>query len=263
WMPEALTINDRFLQGLAKGLAPCYADDHIIGHHTWNYLLAWRDFVSERPPLKPRSNSRLWLQEGGIIIDRRQQTELYLALNKGGVFKLFRDHQLVASDTQFSLQIREGNKIRNAVAHLVSKRCKIQLSEDKITIQGSLGWAKQKQMTTINLMILRVVMLTVGRFFPNFIRKTLQKILITGKQSAPFSFSRQLRWENGQWYIFDELHAESWDNVIAAGIGADQTSIYVVMSRTFQMGQLQPWLDLTEQIKQLKPGQPLKLERHL
>ena len=30
------------------------------------------------------------------------------------------------------------------------------------------------------------------------------------------------------------------------GIGAAQTSIYVVMSRTYQAGQIQPWLDLTE-----------------
>src|SRR3989304_2008161 len=43
WMPEALSINDHFLIGLYKGLSPCYCDDHIIGHQTWNYLLAFRD----------------------------------------------------------------------------------------------------------------------------------------------------------------------------------------------------------------------------
>jgi hypothetical protein len=262
WMPEALNINDRFLKGLAQGLAPCYADDHIIGHHTWNYLLAWRDFVPERPPLRPRPSGRFWLEEGGILIDRRQNTELYLALNKGGVFKLFREGQLVASDTQLSLQVRDGKKIKNAVGHLVS-RYKIQMNEDDIAIQGSLGWAKQKQMTPLNLMILRIVMLTVGRFFPNLIRKTLQKILITGKKSAPFSFSRKLRWDNGRWQIVDELCSDNWEQVIAAGIGCDQTSIYVVMSRTFQRGQLQPWLDLTDTVRSLKPGETLKLERNL
>lgn len=261
WLPAALNINDRFLEGLKNGLAPCYADDHIIGHHTWNYLLAWRDFVPERPPFKPRPNGRLWLQEGGILIDRRQNTELYLALNKGGVFKLFQDGQLLASDTQFSLQVQDGKKIKNAVAHLIS-RYTIQLTENEIIIEGSLGWAKQKQMTPLNLMILRVVMLTVGRFNSDLIRKILQKILITGKKKAPFAFSRQLRWQDQHWQVVDELKAESWKNVIAAGIGCDQTSIYVVMSRTFQKGQLQPWLNLTEQIKQLPASQTLKLERH-
>jgi hypothetical protein len=262
WMPEALSINDQFLEGLAKGLAPAYSDDHIIGHHTWNYLLAWRDFIPARPP-KRRPQNSLWLEEGGILIDRRDNTELYLALNKGGVFKLFRDGKLVTSDTQFSLQIKEGKTLKNAIAHLVS-RYQVQIEPDQIVIKGSLGWAKQKQMNPVNLMILRVVMLTVGRFFPNLIRKTLQKILITGKKRAPFSFSRQLKYHNGQWHIVDELYSEeSWDKIISVGIGCDQTSIYVVMSRTFQQGQLQSWLDLTPLTENLKSDQALKLERIL
>ncbi|MBE9168076.1 hypothetical protein IQ238_11280 [Pleurocapsales cyanobacterium LEGE 06147] len=262
WLPEALNINDRFLQGLTNGLAPCYADDHIIGHHTWNYLLAWRDYLPTRPSLKPRSSGRFWLREGGIIIDRRDNTELYLALNKGGVFKLFRDGKLVASDTQFSLQVKEGNKIKNAVGHLVSNY-KTRVEENKLAIEGSLGWAKQKQMNPLNLIILRIVMLSFGRFFPNLIRKLLQKMLIMGKQKAPFYFSRQLNWENERWQIIDELSAESWEQVISGGIGCDQTSVYVVMSRTFQIGQLQQWLNLTDKIKQLSSSQTLKLKRNL
>ncbi len=262
WLPEALNINDQFLKGLAQGLAPCYADDHIIGHHTWNYLLAWRDFVAERPPLKPRPKGRFWLQEGGILIDRRQDNELYLSLNKGGVFKLFCDGKLVASDTQFSLQVKQGKKVKNAVGHLMSNY-QVEIQEDEITISGSLGWAKQKQMNPLNLMILRVVMLSFGRFYPNLIRKLLQKILITGKNNAPFRFRRQLRWENGQWQVIDKLSSRDWNDVVTAGIGCDQTSIYVVMSRTFQKGQLQRWWNLTDRVKELKVGEVLRLERKL
>lgn len=262
WMPEALRINDRFLVGLKQGLGACYADDHIVGHHTWNYLLAWRDFVRDRPPVPARPTGRIWLKNAKILIDRREDTELYLALNKGGSFKLFRHNQLVASDTQISLQVREGRKVKNAVGHLVGDYS-IEVTEDEMFIRGPLGWAKQKQMTPLNLMILRLVMLTVGRFFPNLIRKLLQKMLITGKKSAPFSFSRHFRWQNGYWLVSDQLKADSWQPVLSAGIAGDQTSIYVVMSRTFQAGQLQPWLDLTEQVCQLAPGQPLQLERKL
>lgn len=262
WLPEALSINDRFLKGLATGKAPCYADDHIIGHHTWNYLLAWQDFVETRPPVAPRREERIWLQQAKLLIDRRQETELYLALNKGGVFKLFRQEELVASDTQFSLQVQVGNRVKNAVAHLVSDYT-LEVEPDQIGIRGQLGWAKQKQMTPLNLMILRVVMLTVGRFFPNLIRSILQKILIVGKKDAPFQFSRQLIWQNGRWQVIDELKANDWQSVQSAGIGCDQTSIYVVMSRTFQIGQLQPWLDLTAEVRKLTVGQALRVEREL
>lgn len=261
WLPAALSINDQFLQGLKNGLAPCYADDHIIGHHTWNYLLAWRDFVPERPAVVRPSES-LWLKQAGILIDRRDQTELYIALNKGGVFKLFRDGQLIVSDTQFSLQVADSGTVKNAVAHLVDAY-DATVTDDEIVIQGQLGWAKQKQMTPLNLLILRVVMVSFGRFFPNLIRKLLQKMLITGKQPAPFQFRRCLRWRSGQWHITDELHADSWKPVQSVGIGCDQTSIYVVMSRTFQRGQLQPWRDLTEVAKSLPGRQPLCVERSL
>ncbi|URD50976.1 hypothetical protein M5J74_03080 [Chroococcidiopsis sp. CCNUC1] len=184
-----------------------------------------------------------------------------MALNKGGTFKLFRNNQLIASDTQFSLLVKEGKKIKNAVGHLVGNYA-IALEQNKITIQGQLGWAKQKQMTPANLMILRIVMLGFGRFFPNLIRKLLQKVLIVGKKDAPFWFQRQLFWENGKLQIIDELKAQNWENVIAADIGCDRTSIYVVMSRTFQIGQLQPEWNLTEEVKQLAPGESLKLERY-
>ncbi|MEL6165121.1 MAG: hypothetical protein AAFR37_15655, partial [Cyanobacteria bacterium J06628_3] len=268
WMPEALQINYRFLQGLASGLSPCYADDHIIGHHTWNYLLAWRDFVEERPSdiisknNQDNQNNRIWLQNAKILIDRRQNTQLYLALNKGGVFKLFRDNKLVVADTQISLQVSDKGKIKNAVGHLVSPY-RINIKDDEITISGNLGWAKQKQMTPVNLMILRIVMLTIGRFFPDLIRKLLQRVLIVGKNDAPFWFTRRFFWENGKWCVVDKLEAKTWNNVLSAGIGCDQTSIYVVMSRTFQKSQLQPWLDFTEEVKKLAPSQPLKIERQL
>lgn len=261
WFPDALQINNRILVGLDNGLGSCYADDHIIGHHTWNYLLAWRDFVENRPQITPPPQGRVWLKEANILIERRQDTEMYLALNKGGVFKLFRDNQLVVSDTQFSVQVKERGKVKNAIAHLVDSYS-VKIGENQISIEGNLGWAKQKQMTTLNLMILRVVMFTIGRFFPNLIRKILQKVLITGKKNAPFKFRRSLEWHEGQWCVRDELKAQSWQGVIKVGIGGDQTSIYVVMSRTFQRGQLQPWLDLTDEIKTLNKDDTLKIERN-
>jgi hypothetical protein len=260
WMPDALRINDRFLIGLQSGLAPCYTDDHIVGHHIWNYLLAWRDFVPERPAPLPRPTGRVWLKNAGILIDRRDDMELYLALNKGGVFKLFRGDRLITSDTQISVQVSRGRIIKPAVAHLID-HYDIEVSENEIRVEGNLGWAKQQQMTPLRFMALRVFMLSTGRFFPNLVRKFLQNILITGKKVAPFRFQRRLQWRDGNWHISDELRARSWNTVLKVGIGCDQTSIYVVMSRVFQRGQLQPWLDLTEQVRTLSPGQPLRVER--
>jgi hypothetical protein len=168
----------------------------------------------------------------------------------------------VVSDTQFSALVQQGKTVKNAVGHLIdTENTKVNVTEDEIEIQGQLGWAKQTQMTPLKLIILRVVMLGFGRFFPNFIRKVLQKILITGKQNTGLTFKRFVRWENEEIVVRDELQVPKWESIKNVGIGADQTSIYVVMSRTFQPGQLQPWLDLSEELKDLKNGEPLQIER--
>ncbi|ERN40566.1 hypothetical protein KR51_00031140 [Rubidibacter lacunae KORDI 51-2] len=262
WYPDALRVNGGFLLGLERGLGPCYWDDRILGHHAWNYLLAWRDFVAERPPAAPRSRGRLWFQDAQILIDRRADSELYLALNKGGTFKLFRHGKLIASDTQFSLAVRQGNKLQNAVGHLVD-RYDVEIDGERICIRGHLGWAKQTQMTTAKLIILRLAMFGFGRFFPNLIRRILQKLLIVGKKQAPYRFQRILHWQDDRLLVSDTLHAQSWNAVERVGIGCDQTSIYVVMSRTFQRGQLQPWLDLSTCARACSPAEPLRCDREL
>jgi hypothetical protein len=340
-IPGALAANDRFLVGVERGLAPCYADDHIIGHHAWNYLLAWRDFVSERPSAGPRPAGRVSFPEAGLLVDRRGGTELYVALNKGGVFKLFREGRLVASDTQVSLLVgrtraAEGvadpasaapetsasgpdgrgadsaksaeahpAMLRNAVAHLIGEYER-EISPDEIAVGGAFGWARHTQMTPLRMVALRLLMLAGGRAFPNLVRRLLQRALITGRSDAPFTFRRVLRWvpnsrrdstpdatpgpaggaasgsdpdatrggapganpssasdASGAWRIVDEVRTADWSVVVAAGIGGSQTSIYNVMSRTYQAGQLQPWLDLTPAVRALSPGQPLRVEREL
>jgi len=256
--PEALAINDRYLTGMAKGLAPCHADDHILGHHAWNFLLAWRDSPPVRPALVAKPAGRVHYPNAGLLIERTANCALYVALNKGGVFRFFRDGECVASDTQVSLVV-EG---KNAVAHLVGKY-DVSLEGGEIRLRGAMGWAKQKAMTPFRLIVLRVLMLGGGRLFPDLVRKVLQKVLITGKSDAPFRFERTLRLRDEKLSVSDKIEAESWQSVSLAGIGCDQTSIYVVMSRTFQSAQLQPWLDVTDRVRKLSPGQSLEITREL
>lgn len=255
WLPDALRINDRFLQGLKNNLIPCYTETYLFGYHTSNYLLAWLDFISDRPYPLPRDVASIWLKDAQILIKRRPYVELYVALNKGGAFKLFRENKLVVSDTQFSVQVRQDRLIKNAVCHLMSDY-EISVKQDEIIIQGGLSWVTHHQRSSKEFIVSRIL----GLLFPKAgFNLNNNKI---GQQNAPFQFIRRFRWEINQWYITDELYANSWEGVISVGIGGDQTSMDFPMSRTFQRGQLQPWLDLTDEIRKLLPGQPLKVERH-
>jgi hypothetical protein len=257
WLPDALAINDRFLSGLRAGRAPCYSDDRIIGHHLWNYLLAARDYVIERPQQTIARPGRIELAQAGIVIDRRETTELYVALNKGGILKLFRNAQLALSDTGISLRMRDG---QTAVAHLIDNYQR-DIKEDRVSVSGQMGWSKQKQLTPLRLVLLRLLNVTIGRFAPNALRVLLQRMLVTGKTTAPFRFERTMEWNGSGWSITDQIEAKSWRSVAAAGIGPDQTSIAVAMSRPFQFGQLQPWLDLSEKVRSLREDEPLVVQR--
>jgi len=262
WHPGALSINDRFLEGLAGGRGAHYADDRLVAHHCWNYMLAWRDYVDERPTTKPAAPGRMELREAGLLVDRRDDTELYVALNKGGTFKCFRDGRLIASDTQVSLQIRKGNSTRCAVGHLVDSY-ETEITDNSIVVRGSLGWAKQLPMTTGRLLVLRVVMSTIGRWFPDLIRRVLQRVLIVGKSRAPFEFHRRLEWRGDRWHVTDEITGPSWKDVTAGGFLNHQTSIYIAMSRVYEDGQLCGPTDLTPMIRKLADREALVVHRVL
>jgi len=263
WLPEALSVNERFAEALAVGNAPCHDDDHILGHHTWNYLIAYRDWVEDRPsPAASPPTGRRWIKDAGLLVDRTENAALYVALSKGSIFRYYRDGRFVCSDTQLSVRVRHRGKIRTAAGHLVSG-FNVEVDIGTIRVEGPLAWAKQARMTTARLVILRLGMLTIGRLFPNLVRSLLQRLLIVGSRAAPLRLVRTLTRREGGWHVRDELTAERWRDVQAVGIGCDQTSIYVAMSRVFHPAQLQPWEDLTDSIQGLADGEPLIVERVL
>jgi hypothetical protein len=197
----------------------------------------------------------------GLLVERGADTALFVALNKGGAFRFFRDGSFVASDTGITLRMDDG---RVAVCHLIGDY-RPEFSDDgSFAVSGAMGWAKQKAMTPLRMIALRVLMLCGGRFKPDLVRRLLQKALITGKADAPFRFRRHFSMVSGKLHVCDEVRAAGgWAGVADAAIGCDQTSIYVVMSRTFQRAQMAGWTDLTSAMRALKPGEPLVVKREI
>lgn len=246
WLPEALAINTRAVRSLAAG--PEYGDDHIVAHHCWSYLLAARDWRHQRPALAKLADGRRVFREAGIVTERRGNFALLMALNKGGTFRLYESGKLIYADTGLSLIVREGGRQRIAVCHLWADDNEVTIEGDQIEIAGRMGWAKTQQMTPLKLIVLRVLMLSVGRIRPDLVRRMLQSLLITGRSPAPFSFRRRFRWESGGLSVEDKIVGSGWSKVTSAGVGPSQTSIYTVMSRVWHPSQLQPFEDFTPRI---------------
>src|SRR5262249_55855504 len=112
--------------------------------------------------------------------------------------------------------------------------------------------------------VLRGLMLTVGRFFPDLIRRLLQGLLVTGRKDAPFRYRRTLEWRDGAWEVEDEIVAEQgWGAVRQAGVAPYQTSVTTVMARVWSAMQLQPWLDWSDRLGELGPQDHLVVRRRL
>jgi hypothetical protein len=257
WMPEALVVNDRALRPLLDGRAPCYSDDRIIGHHLWSWLLAWRYFRGERSVAAPTPSGRLRYDESQLLIDRRGATALYIALGKGGAFKLFHGEHLTLSDTGPTLQTKSGLVV-------ASHSEDVTIEGDRLAVQGQMSWARAARLTPFKNIMLRSLMLTVGRLWPDLVRRALQRLLITKGKGAPFKFRRELSWNGITWSVRDTIYAlRGWAKVTKAGIDGFQTSTATVMARVFQLNQLQPWLDLTPHVRSLRDDQPLLVERQV
>ena len=257
--PDLLDAATRYYGSVARGLGPCLDDDHIIGHHAWSNFLAWQEFVAERPEPAPLPQGRQWFPNAGLLVERRGRAHLVAGLKKGGVFKFFRDDRLVRSDTQVSLRMRDGKRVRTAVAHMQGG-CETGVANGRITVSGSFAWAKQAAMTPFKLVVLRLIMLSGGRLFPNLVRGLLQRLLIVGRKPAPARFTRTFTWQDEELEITDEVACDDWSRVTDAAVGPDQTSIHVVMSRVFQPGQMAPWTGLADELPSA-PGETLRLTR--
>jgi hypothetical protein len=261
WLPEAAAVNDRFLTGLQNGLGASFSDYSIISRQSWSHLLAWQHWKRERPPAAPRPTGRHYYKKAGLLIDRRDGCELYVALNKGGVFKFWRDGKLIASDTHLSVQMQWGAQFATAVAGHVG-HCKVHLDGHAIEIRGRMAFVDSGRLSTARLIWERVLMATMGRIMPGVVCRSCEKAIDRKKGPAPFRFARSLKWSNGTLRVTDGLEArKGWDVACAVGLGGSQGGSSTDASRVFQVGQLQPWQDFTEQMHQLKPGEPLKIER--
>jgi hypothetical protein len=258
WEPLALQIADVGYRRFASGTQPCHADDRIGGHHVWSQLLAWRDWQETRPAPLTFADGLHDFEEAQLRVQQRGALRLYCGWSRGGAFRLFDGDRLLHADTGPSLKLTGG---RVAIANLEGTRVTVR-EEDRLVVEAPLAFAKSALLTPAKSIILRCIMLTAGRFFPDLVRRSLQKLLVTGRKDAPFRFRRTLAWNGDALIIEDELRAEQgWASVAEAGQSGFQVGVITVMARVWEPAQFQEWQDLTGRIAALGDDEPLVIRQ--
>lgn len=178
----------------------------------------------------------LWLRHGHHCT--------HVSLRLGGAFRLYRHDRFVVQDTQQAVQLQRPRRRwllperRPAATYLATAQAGgigWQWEDDEtLRIEGPLALWRPQPMTPFKLVLLRLLMLSAGRFWADGIRALMQRLLIGARPEAGRRFVRRLR------FHADGLTVEDRVQLPAAEIGgacliptAFSTFRHVVMSRVF------------------------------
>src|SRR5207302_1588333 len=116
---------------------------------------------------------RKYFEKAGLFVEVTPRYHAVLAVNKGGVLKVTDEQGTVYSDTGIIGKTADGRVI---VSHIVDKyKIGYDPAAGRISSSGTLCRRKAKLATPITQIIFRLVNLTLGRFWPDLLRKLLQK----------------------------------------------------------------------------------------
>lgn len=247
---SARRVADRFLQALANGRRARNDDDRLQGHHVYPYLLAWLDFAPRdhaSAPSEP-APARTHLDACGILVDRLPGRFLVAGLAKGGPFRVYRDGRLVANDSGPTI-VTERDRV--LVSHL-GHDADVTDDGDVVTIVKRFAPTKSELMTPFKLIVLRMVMLTVGRWCRTLVRKLLQRRLITGSDGAPFLLTRRIERTEEGFRVTDIIVRDpNAPRVKHLRLGVGQTSMYIAVSQPWSPAWLLPWTNLDDRVDEL------------
>ncbi|MCX8037150.1 MAG: hypothetical protein N3D11_08930 [Candidatus Sumerlaeia bacterium] len=263
-MPLAGQIADGFLTGMARGKRGYLDDDRLFCHYVINYLQAYLDHDPDcrRPQEKPDGDgfNERWFPQAKMVVCRTPEYHAVANLSKGGVIKVFDARGCIASDTGPIARTQDG---RVLVTHLIDPAHRIERhGEGDYEVSGVFARRRSNLSTPIRHILLRMFMLTIGRWSPNLVRSLLQRILITGKTQTSVRFRRRLRFAPSGIRVEDEITLPEGMQIADLAFASDATSIYVANSNAYQESVLTPWVDLRDRLEELNRSRKIVIQRH-
>ena len=246
---KAGQIADAFLKSADLDKRYHNDDDRMTAHYAYNFMQAWEDYHPKRPnPIneaKACTNGK-WMPSAKIFVNwntsESGDIQNYLITNqsKGGVLKIFDSRGCIASDTGLIGELTDGTIV---VSHLIQQDSKFTENFDKtlstLEVQGDFCIRKANGMTVFKQLLLRLWLVTIGRFNANLTRSIVQKIAITGKPKTSYRFKRVISVNSKEVKVTDFISENM--PLKRLSIGSDATSIYVANSLVFQESRLTPW----------------------
>jgi hypothetical protein len=253
--PKAAYVADMFLTKALPARARYFNDDdRMCAHYLYDWMQSYIDFSIARSPIArgehagedvaPR-NYRKYFPKARMAVHITPAYHAVANLSKGAVLKVASESGALYSDTGLIARTTSGEVI---VSHIVDDYdIQVDVEHGVYSSSGAMCRRKTKLATPIMQILFRVLNLTLGRFAPNLLRATLQKILITGKARTGFRFKREIRFADGSISVFNALERPATSpGLESVHLASDATSIYVANSNVYQRSVLFPWRELTQ-----------------
>ena len=221
---------------------PIYVqDDYIIQHHLWSDLLTFTKLKEIDPLILQedkinlsyskdvkveklyKESGHIWVRSGDIVV--------HISLKLGGVFRVYKKEKFKFQETQNAIQFSGMTFMANSFNNNISWEW---IAKNKLKVKGLLTNYKKAKMNTIKLIILRIMMVTFGRYFSDTIRYLMQKILINTKFDKFKPFTRTFIFLEDSIEVEDNYRLNKNEvrssNVIITSFSAFR---HVVMSKVF------------------------------
>lgn len=237
-IPEARRVADRLLRGLDMGRRARNDDDRLVAHHVYPYLMAYRDFAPREGETEDPPEERVHLPGCGLFIDRKRDSFLIAGLSKGGCYRLYSGTELIANDSGPVLVLEDGSVLVSHLGHDAGHH----IQEDGATCSTVFSRSERERLTPVKMVLLRLLMITFGRFFPDAVRKRLQKRLVTGRRQTPFRLTRTFRDIGGAWEVEDHIRKPAGSPAVGSiQLSVGLTSTATAASQPWEQGWLIPW----------------------
>ncbi|MBK05008.1 MAG: hypothetical protein CL920_31840 [Deltaproteobacteria bacterium] len=237
-------------------------DNRMCAHYVYDWMQAWRDYHPQREGLleEHREPFTKYFKAAGLLVKKTPHYYAILALNKGGVLKVFDENGPIYSDTGLMAKTDDDKVL---VSHLVDQHnLKVDHKRGEYSVEGAMSYRRQPLPSPTKQILFRGMNLSVGRWNAHLVRQILQKVLITGKPKTKVRFRRE--------FVFHDDHIECKSSIDASkdprtftklAIGSDATSIYVANSNTFQESTLIPWRALPQHIYTLNQQHKVEIPK--
>ena len=267
---DAADLADGFLEALAAGKQAHFDDDRLFAHRLGNLIEAWLDWSPERaisayaPPRR-----RQFFSQAQILVDETPARQTIASAARGGAFKHFdrQAEQHVAGDAGLIVELDDG-QVAVSQSHDLGRQVDWQPERSALRVGGALHYASFETATPLKFMVLRMIMISIGRYCRTLVRRLLQKRVITGRRAAPVRLTRSIELleppENDRPALrvtdrIELLHRRA--RVRRMAFGVDHQAAYVAASGVYQDSVLEPWSDLSSYVDRLNTQRSVTIVR--